>query len=198
MNNSTTKCINGILRAGDLVITAPDDDYSCLIGRVLQINLLGSPEHDAETQNETDDVHVDFTAFDYSKQRIKEIEAVFSELYGMKKKFIDCPIDDAIMDPGTLIRITGIDDKRMSYLLESGYNAASYCFGILSNLMLQAEPECKPDVEEQLEILTDVLDTIESSVTLAGYEVMDGGRDWFIIRHGKSDTDFEIKVKKLY
>ena len=49
MNPIKTQCINGDLQVGDLAISTPDDDYSCLIGRVLRINPLGTPEHDEET-----------------------------------------------------------------------------------------------------------------------------------------------------
>lgn len=198
MNNITTKCVNGDLRVGDLVLSVPDDDYSCLVGRVLRINLLGTPEHDAETENDTDDVHVDFMEFAYSKKRIKEIEAVFSELYGYKKKYHECPIDDTIMAPETLIRITGINEKRLQLLLENEYNAACYCYKVVRDLVVQSESDNTPAAGERSDTATDIFDTIESSLTLAGYEVMDGGRDWLIIRHSKSDTDFEIKVNELF
>ena len=141
MNIITTKCVNGNLQEGDLVISTPDDDYVCLIGRVTKINLLGTPEHDEETDNETDDVHVNFFEVDYSEKRMKEIAEEFSRLYKKKKKFYDCPIDDVIMVPCCLIRITGIDDVLLKYLLESGYNAACYCYGILNDSISQIEPE---------------------------------------------------------
>ena len=81
MSIVTTKCVNGSLQEGDWVISTPDDEYSCLIGRVTKINLLGSPAHDEETENETDDVHVNFMEFDYHKNHIKEIEDEFCGLY---------------------------------------------------------------------------------------------------------------------
>ena len=140
----TTKCINGILHEGDLVISSPNDEYACLIGRVTKINLLGTPEHDAETANETDDVHVNFLEFKYSKKHIKEIEERFTELYGEKKYFGDCPLDDVIMSPECLIRITNIDKNCLYYLLQSKYNTACYCYGILSGLTSQIDLEDNP------------------------------------------------------
>ena len=137
----TTKCVNGSLQEGDLVISTPDDEYACLIGRVTKINLLGTPEHDEETENETDDVHVNFMEFDYHKNRIKEIEEEFCGLYSEKKDFYNCGLDDVIMAPCCLIRISGIDDVLLNYLLKSRYNAACYCYGILSDSIEQIEPE---------------------------------------------------------
>ena len=128
----TTKCVNGVLSVGDLVISTQVDEYSCLIGRVMRINLLGSAEHD--TENETDDVHVNFLEFDYSEKRIQEIEEIFSELYGEKKTFDECPLDDVIMPPDNLILINHIDEARLKYLLQSGFNAACFCYGILKEI----------------------------------------------------------------
>jgi len=144
MNTITTKCVNGILQAGDLVISTPDDEYACLIGRVMKINILGTPEHDEETDNETDDVHVNFLEFGYPKKRIREIENDFCGLYSEKKDFDDCALDDVIMAPCCLIRITGIDENELNYLLQSGYNAACYCYGILSGLTEQIGLENNP------------------------------------------------------
>jgi len=135
METIKTKAVNGDIQAGDLVISTPDDVYTGLIGRVLCINLLGSDAHNEETENETDDVHVNFLEFEYSKTRKKEIEAMFTELYGVKKVFCECPIDDAIMAPSELIRITDIDSKMLDKLLESELNAVSYCYSILSSLV---------------------------------------------------------------
>jgi len=98
-NNSTTVCVNGELKPGDLVLSTPDEDYACLVGTVLSINKLGTPEHAAETENDADAVHVNFMDADYSERRITEIEEMFSELYGMPKPFGECPIDDTIMVP---------------------------------------------------------------------------------------------------
>ena len=134
MKSVTTQCINGALRVGDLVISTPDNDYSCLVGRVLQINLLGSSEHAEETDNETDDIHVSFVEFDYSKKRIAEIEDMFTELYGNKKLFDECCLDDVIMSPNSLIRITETAECQLKYILNSGYHAAIYCYQILRSL----------------------------------------------------------------
>ena len=128
---SMTECFNGALQPGDLVLSLPDDDYACLVGTVLEINKAGTPEHDVETDNPGDDVHVNFYREDYSDNRIAEIENMFSELYGEEKGFEDCPIDDAIMSPENLIRITGIEHEKLKEILESYENAAALCKSVL-------------------------------------------------------------------
>ena len=136
-----TTCVNGKLSVGDLVISTPSDDYAYLVGTVLAINLLGAPEHDAETGNETDDVHVNFMDTAYSKRRMKEIAEMISGLYDEKKVFSECPIDDVIMAPDSLIRITGIDDVVLTRLLSSEENAQLFCQGALFKA---AERRCQP------------------------------------------------------
>lgn len=131
---ATAICLNGKLRVGDLVLSTPDDDYACLVGTVLAINLLGTPEHGAETDNDADDGHVDFRNTAYSWRRRVEIAKRFSELYGEKKDFQDCPIDDAIMAPKCLIRITGIDDDTLMKLLACERNAEMYCRGVKASI----------------------------------------------------------------
>jgi len=129
-----TKAVNGEIQAGDIVVATPDDCHSGLIGRVLCINPVGSEEHNMETENETDDVHICFLEFNYSKKRIKEIEDSFSGLYGEKKNFCDLPIDDVIMPPFSLIRITGIEENKLDSLLDSELNAVNYCYNVLSRI----------------------------------------------------------------
>jgi len=136
MDTITTKCINGEIQAGDIVVSTPNYSYICLIGRVLKINLAGTPEHD-ETENETDDVHVNFMEFEYSKKRIKEIEDDFRDLYNHGPYLEDCGLDDVIMPPHSLIRIDG--ESRVNHLLKSGYNAACYCYAILNGLITEPE-----------------------------------------------------------
>jgi hypothetical protein len=127
MTVETTNCINGELKPGDLVLSTHNDDYALLVGTVLSINKVGTPEHDAETENETDDVHVNFMDSDYSDRRIAEIENMFSDLYSEPKEFGDCPIDDTIMAPEALIRITGIDLDVLTEILDSEEGAAAFC-----------------------------------------------------------------------
>ena len=128
-SNVKTKCINGNLRVGDIVLSTPDDEYSCLVGRVADIKLFGAPDRD--TENSSDDVYVDFSEFEYPDKRKKELEKLFSDLYGEPKKFDELPLDVSIMNPDGLIRITDIDKEFLKSLLGSGQNAAEYCYVVL-------------------------------------------------------------------
>lgn len=132
----TTKCLNGELIPGDFVISAPDDEYGCLIGIVLQITKVGTPEHEAETENAYDNVHVNFYEANYSGQRVKEIEAMFTELYDEEKQFDELPIDDTIMAPDSLFRITGIAPDKLNKALGSYEAAADLCESMLREQVL--------------------------------------------------------------
>lgn len=123
-----TKCLNGVLRRGDLVLSTADDAYGCLVGRVFNIIPLGAPDRD--TDNKTDDVYVDFSG-DYSDKRIMEIETAFSGLYDESKTMDDIALDYVIMDPECLIRITGTDDKTLAWLMESEENAELHAYRVL-------------------------------------------------------------------
>jgi len=194
MNGNETKCINGALRVGDLVISTPDDEYSCLVGRVVDVKLAGTPGHSEEADNATDNVHVNFAEFDYPKQRVSEIEGLLTRYCGEEKQITDCPLDDVIMAPGTLIRITGMDDIRLKHLLASGFNAAAYCYEVLYNLHKQPKPESAPDPSD---IAIGILGAISSALALSGYKIVDGGNDFLIICHSKSGSNFEIKADYL-
>lgn len=47
------------------------------------------------------------------------------------------------------------------------------------------------------EIKQGILDCIESSLALSGYEIMQGNADILIIRSADSDLDFQISVKYI-
>lgn len=141
MINDTTYCLNGILAVGNMVLSTPEDDFSLLVGQVCEINLKGIPEQKAETENETDSIHVDFAIFDYSDERENEIAAMFSQIYGIPKKFADCPLDDVIMCPDSLINIRDIDRDTLFKLLESEEYAESYCKSIFEQVKRQKKEQ---------------------------------------------------------
>lgn len=124
MKNIETECINGAIGTGDLVLSSPDDEYACLVGAVMDIQKAETPEH--ETDNMDDDVHIDFSKSKYSVRRIKQIEKMFSKLSGQQMTFADCPIDDMIMPPEALVRITGTDRDTLKGLLNSEKQAAEF------------------------------------------------------------------------
>jgi hypothetical protein len=129
MAENTTTCRNGELQPGDLVIAAPGDDYALMVGRVLSIIKAGTHEHDAETGNPGDSIHVDFMDAAYSENRLREIEQQLGELYGRPTTPGIMPpidVDDVIMEQDMLYRITGIGREELEAILDSGENAAAY------------------------------------------------------------------------
>ena len=148
MDMITTKCVNGVIKAGDTVLSTPDDDFGCLVGCVKKIALAGTPEHD--TDNETDDVYVDFLAFEYSKKRTREIEKNFCGLFSVKGSIEEYGLDETIMAPQCLIKIIDAGEAALNRLLDSGYNAACHCYGILSGLNTGIKIELEKNVMEAL------------------------------------------------
>lgn len=136
MDNDTTLCMNGELQSGDLVLSLNNSGYSLLVGEVHKIAKPGGGEHD--THNSADDVHVDFTVFDYFDIRREEIERHFKEMYGQAKSFDELPLDDVIMSPDMLVSIKGISRDNLFFILDSAANAEAYCGRILSE---QGTPE---------------------------------------------------------
>lgn len=123
--------INGVIKPGDMVISMPCDGYGCLVGTITDIKPFGS--NDRDTDNETDDVYVDFSALNYSDERRQEIEKQFEELYGEHKSFDELPLDMVIMAPETLIKITGIKPDELNSLLNREAHTSAYCKHILKN-----------------------------------------------------------------
>jgi len=123
----TAKTLFGDVKPGDWVISAGNNDYAYLIGTVKDITKLGTPEHAAETDNDTDNIHVDFTAFDYPPERIKEIEEVFSDLYDEPKIFDELPLDDVIMAPKMLINISNLSHDEITRMGDLRANCESFC-----------------------------------------------------------------------
>jgi len=140
-----TTCINGELQVGDLVLSTPEDEYSCLVGRVTDIKLLGDPDRD--TENETDDVYVDFKEMEYSSERVAEIEEMFSDLYDEPKTMDGVPLDMTIMAPMCLIRVTDIGEERINAFLSKGLIAAEYCYNTLRKHPITDSPDNTGDTK---------------------------------------------------
>ena len=121
----TVKTIYGNVRPGDWVISAGGNDYEYLIGTVTAIDKLGTPEHG--TENETDDIHIDFTAFNYPPERIKEIEERFSVLYYEEYSYDAIPLDDVIMAPKMLISISNLSRDEITRMGNLRLNCEAFC-----------------------------------------------------------------------
>lgn len=122
-----TNAINGEVKCGDWVLSMPGNDYGCLVGKVIEITKFGTPEHAEDADNSTDNVHVNFCAFDYPPERIAEIGAAFSALYGQPMTFEDLPPDDVVMAPEMLVRITELGEDKILRLGSSRGECEAFC-----------------------------------------------------------------------
>ena len=121
--------MNGTIKIGDLILSMPGNDYGGLVGTVTDIKLLGSI--DRETDNETDDIYVNFGNSDYSEKRQNEIEKEFADMYDEHRPFDELPLDMVIMPPDALINITNITEDELCGLLNSEEIAIFYWNNIL-------------------------------------------------------------------
>lgn len=134
-----TQCINGPLRVGDLVLSTIEDKFvPCLPGVVERIDLLGTPEH--ETQNETDDVYVNFTG-DFSLKRQEDIARHYNEFTGLDRPFEEAFNDLLIMGPDCLLNITGVTEDKLTWLRESERNAIVYAYELVHGLLTKSQAE---------------------------------------------------------
>ena len=137
MQEKTSNALSGAVKPGDLVLSAANNDFRYMIGYVLDIVKLGTPEHAEETGNDSDNVHVDFTAFNYPPERIAEFEERFSELFGIPKTWDELSPDDIIMEPEMLIVITHLGDEEIGRLGNLAANCESYCKCFPSGILLE-------------------------------------------------------------
>jgi len=134
-NSPTAQAINGEVRRGDYVIAVDNNDYTYLVGEVIEILKHGTPEHAAETDNNTDSVHVNFKAIPYPIYRHDEIAEHFYALSdtGETILYADLPLDDVIMAPDMLIRITELGRENIDALVDDYDEAESFCLGFTGN-----------------------------------------------------------------
>lgn len=95
----------------------------------------GTPEHAAETDNETDSVHVNFKAFRYPPWQTVSIGEYFNALHDSAEPvaYEDLALDDVIMAPNMLIRITDLSDEKINELVCDYDEAESFCDDITSS-----------------------------------------------------------------
>jgi hypothetical protein len=99
---------------GEYVIARNNNHYATLVGKIIAIDRINTPEHD--TNNEDDDIHVDFSTADYSLERGREIEKHF------KQSLEDISLDDVIMSPDMLVPINEYEYYRFARSLdEAGF-----------------------------------------------------------------------------
>lgn len=136
-----TECVSNGIQVNDWVISIANNLYSHLVGRVCLIEKLNTEEHD--TDNISDDIHVNFSEFDYSVERIKEIEEWHEQLTGESIAFTELPLDDVIMAPDMLICISGLSDDRIQELGNCRQNCEEYCrYTIRLDMQLTNQQNC--------------------------------------------------------
>jgi hypothetical protein len=109
----------GKLYVGDWVVVHPEEDYGCLIGQVTAIDKLGTEEHD--TDNETDDVHVEFIDYGYSEKDEARILAGLRTMRPDLTTLEEFALDDVIMAPESLITLAGDDIELVNAVSEQLY-----------------------------------------------------------------------------
>jgi hypothetical protein len=194
--SQATNAINGTLDIGDWVIVKPGDEYSLLIGKVIAIDKLGTAEHD--TENLTDDVHVDFTEANYPLERIKEIESQFSGLYAYPKTFNELPLDDVILAPDSLISLTGFDLDKSNELLSDYEVAKEWANNVLNEHYTKLEEELIDRVEVNYSEYNRSLAGFGSSelIDMAGkISAMSDAYSYFTTSHGFSDEEIELYLQ---
>lgn len=143
-----TQVINGGLNVGGLAIVVPENDYGCLIGKVKAIDKVGTPEHD--TENPGDDIHMDFTVFNYPPWRQTDFAEHFNELYEYDeyKFFEELSLDDVIIAPDDLISITEIDDKKIDKMVQDYKEAEMFCNKVLQDSGINHEEHIIPPAKK--------------------------------------------------
>lgn len=172
-----TRCLNGILSVGDTVVSIPCEEFGGLIGIVTKISTVGSEDRD--TENETDDVYVDFRN-DYSEDRKKEILKEYQELFRDKNKtWDDIGIDMLIMSPDMLLKLNPDTLSETIYheMLQSHTAISNWCISELLKIKrievesplgtIFAEAASDPDYPGIYLGITKKIDGLERTYALA-------------------------------
>jgi len=122
--------LNGEVRLSDWVIVKPGEEYDCCVGQVIAIDKVNTIDHG--TENETDDIHVNFAALEYNEIAKADMLEAFGALYPYAASFDDLPLDDVIMAPDNLISLTGLDFERIDNLSTDYKAAKEFCIKLLS------------------------------------------------------------------
>lgn len=135
--SSTTRCINGILQVGDLVLSTVDSDLPCLPGRVIAIDLLDSNEH--QTESLLDDVHVDFSVFsdEFSVERWQGIADKYALFCENNRSCETISRDDMIIGPDCLIKISDVAPETLEEIKTSEENAIRHAYRVVRGILNQ-------------------------------------------------------------
>jgi hypothetical protein len=129
----------------------PNEEYGGLIGQVTAIDKLGSDEHD--TDNETDDVHVEFISYGYSEVNEARIFAGLQKMRPDLTSLDEFALDDVIMAPKTLVSLTGNDLERGDELFELREDANDFLrrhFGDMEDDLIDRVEQNYADYQQML------------------------------------------------
>lgn len=133
--SNTTHCLNGVLRAGDLVLYAPDGPFPCLPGQVTGIELpVGEPEQYGANIK----VHINFHYFAdlFSDARRKALVARKDEWWYQKLMPLTYRDDvEFSMTPGDLIKITDVPSECMDTFMDSEEKAISHTICVMRGMI---------------------------------------------------------------
>jgi hypothetical protein len=141
-----TQAINGDISIGDFVAVVPYTEYGGYIGTVIYIEKLGTSEHD--TDNPTDDVHINIIGAGYSERQLRELAQSLGYGYAEDTPYGNLPIDDIIMSPDELVRITELDPDAYKKLVSSVAETGVYCEQVLTDIQNQKTAELVGRVDE--------------------------------------------------
>jgi len=207
MHKNKIECINGEIKVGDIVMATPTDDYAYLIGKVTQIT---SPYEFGHTSgNATDDIYVDFTAFDYSHRRKAEIENMLESLSGCHVKFDEAALDDVIVAPEFIMRLNGIEPNRLKQLLNSRDEASEFYYGFMqgketisSKEDITMDNNTKATLPFQMEVTAHPIEpkgsllgfanvTVNEAITIKDFRILNGENGLFVGMPSKPDQSSE-------
>ena len=135
-----TVCVNGILKEGDKVLSAPTSDYPCLVGKVVAIEPISYNGSDEIT---TDTVIVDFMNI-YGDERKSEILESFQDL----TEDLELSYDEIEwcqrLRPSELIRLDDsvINNYHFFNCLLNSIESASMC-AYIELMKMYAQPQDK-------------------------------------------------------
>ena len=93
------------MKKGCFVLSSPNCEYPALLGIITDIIEADSPEK--ETENEGDDIYIDFSIEEYGECRHEKLETHFKKLYMDKEKRLEeVPLDMLIMSEDELVVLT--------------------------------------------------------------------------------------------
>jgi hypothetical protein len=114
---------------------------------------------------------------------------------GVRVRLIEMNDPYREMPPGLLGTVTLVDDAGTVFCSWENGSSLGLAYGV-DKFEIVPEDDANADVIDDTKYDA-IFDVIESALALAGYEVLDGDRDTLFVRHGQTDTDYQIMVTEI-